>query len=188
MDYYQMFKNWHDKASAEDIFSRFVFEYLAFIAYLMKKEYKDEILSDRNVIQKLKLNISIRDQYIQALQNDSELKAAWEKIIEELHRSPLGDVCRSSYEATENEYWNCPHESKRSKTEEEKVRPSGVIHNLHDWENMVEFIYAIRNNLFHGGKNPQDERDQLLVENGYLILRPLVELLLLRGGLMTPVQ
>ena len=47
----------------------------------------------------------------------------------------------------------------------------GVIHDLKDWENMVEFWYSIRNNLFHGAKNPQDERDQFLIENGYKTLR-----------------
>ncbi|HEX2792143.1 MAG TPA: hypothetical protein VHO23_00250, partial [Candidatus Paceibacterota bacterium] len=56
----------------------------------------------------------------------------------------------------------------------------GKIRNLEDWENMVEFWHSIRNNLFHGSKNPQDERDQLLIGNGYKTLNPLVELFLAR--------
>lgn len=43
---------------------------------------------------------------------------------------------------------------------------------------MVEFWSAIRNNLFHGTKDPQDKRDRILVENGYKTLRELVEILL----------
>lgn len=39
-----------------------------------------------------------------------------------------------------------------------------------DWENIVEAVYRIRNNLFHGYKYPGDERDQNLVQVGYHLL------------------
>ena len=58
----------------------------------------------------------------------------------------------------------------------------GKIRDLNDWENMVEFWHSIRNNLFHGSKNPQDDRDQLLIENGYKTLSPLVGILLENTG------
>ncbi len=35
---------------------------------------------------------------------------------------------------------------------------------------MVEFWYAVRNNLFHGGKNPTIKRDCFLVEHAYRTL------------------
>lgn len=40
MDYKDLIKNWHNKASDEDYFSKFVFEYLAFIASLKTQLYK----------------------------------------------------------------------------------------------------------------------------------------------------
>ena len=62
-------------------------------------------------------------------------------------------------------WWNCSNNQLSSKTSNDEEKISGVIHGLDDWKNMVEFWYSIRNNLFHGGKNPQDNRDLLFVEN-----------------------
>ena len=44
------------------------------------------------------------------------------------------------------------------------------LENLKDWNNLVEGVYWIRNNLFHGYKLPGDERDQRLVKIGYHLL------------------
>ena len=41
------------------------------------------------------------------------------------------------------------------------------LESLEDWDNLVEGVYWIRNNLFHGYKSPGDERDQHLVKIGY---------------------
>jgi hypothetical protein len=64
----------------------------------------------------------------------------------------------------------------------EKASPKGIIRDLDDWENMVECWHSIRNNLFHGGKNPHERRGQLAVKNGYKTLRPLVEIFLSDEG------
>ena len=47
-----------------------------------------------------------------------------------------------------------------------------------DWENMVEFWYTIRNNLFHGSKKLDIERDEFLVEYGYKTLSSLMNCVL----------
>ena len=47
-----------------------------------------------------------------------------------------------------------------------------------DWANLIEFWVTIRNNLFHGAKNPEIERDQLVVEHGYKTLKVLMDILL----------
>ena len=44
------------------------------------------------------------------------------------------------------------------------------LESLEDWDNLVEGVYWIRNNLFHGYKFPGDERDQHLVKIGYHLL------------------
>jgi hypothetical protein len=47
---------------------------------------------------------------------------------------------------------------------------------------MIEFWRTVRDNLFHGSKDPESERDQLIVEHGYKTLRPLVEIFLSDEG------
>lgn len=177
MNYDDLIKKWHIKASEEDYFSRYVFEYLAFIATLRKKGFTNAG-SDRKAIQLLKQSDHISRLYLgQVEHNAGNIKDAWEAIINELNRSPLGNVSRTE-EAREIVYWNCSHEFVNEKTEGEKSKLSGIIHSLKDWENMVEFWYSIRNNFFHGGKDPENSRDQLLVKNGFITLRLLVKMMI----------
>jgi len=174
MDYNQLIKNWHLKASDEDYFSKFVFEYLAFIAYLKKKKFTDAI-NDRNAIQKLKQDESTRDLYLQKNTNNDAIKQSWQKIKKELDRAPLGNVSGNGFEVEEIKWWNCSTDQLPSQVNHVS---SGQIRDLNDWENMVEFWHSIRNNFFHGGKNPDDARDQLVIEHGYKTLHPLVEIFL----------
>lgn len=57
----------------------------------------------------------------------------------------------------------------------EDERPKGRVLSLDDWPNMVEFWYSVRNNLFHGGKEPNIERDVFLVEHAHFTLRQLMD-------------
>ena len=175
MNYDQLIKNWHTKASDEDYFSKYVFVYLALIAFLKKKKFTNT-RCDREAIQKLKRDNAVKNRYLEKVFSNALVRKSWENIIDELNRVRLGNVSRNGNGVEEIEYWNCSYNDWRSKTEEDKQKPLGVVHNLDDWENMVEFWYSIRNNLFHGGKDPQDSRDRLLIENGYKTLRPLMEI------------
>jgi len=177
MNYDDLIKKWHIKASEEDYFSRYVFEYLAFIATLRKKGFTSAG-SDRKAIQLLKQNVHISNLYLRQVKyNAGNVKEAWENIINELNSSPLGNVSRTE-EAREIGYWNCSHDVIDDKTKDEKSKFSGVIYNLEDWENMVEFWYSIRNNFFHGGKDPENRRDQLLIKNGFITLKLLVKMMI----------
>ena len=103
--YKELTQNWHNKAFyEEDIFSKFIFEYLAFIAYL-KVIYLRES-EDRVAIQKLKKDEIIKNNYFEKIKNSESLMDSWNKIINELNRSPLGN---SSYggEVEEIKWWNC---------------------------------------------------------------------------------
>lgn len=175
MNYDELIRNWHTKASDEDYFSKFVFEYLAFIAYLKRKRFTNAE-NDRSAIQRLKQDESVKAQYLLIIKSAPELLEAWGKIKTELDNVRLGNVSGSGEEVEEIRWWNYSGNILNQQGENQEVK--GVIHNLNDWGNMVEFWYAIRNNLFHGGKNPKDERDQLLVENGYKTLQPLVAIFL----------
>ncbi len=182
MDYRRLIRNWHEKANENEYFSKFVFEYLAFIAYLKTQKYPSQdpnrSVTDRNAIQKLKRDGAIKTRYLEAVSNIGELDNAWQEVKRELDRSPLGNVSRNSDCAEEIKWWNCSHDDLTQKTSQEEEKSSGVLHSLSDWENMVESWYSIRNNLFHGGKDPEVTRDQLAVRCGYLTLRELMVILL----------
>jgi hypothetical protein len=177
MDFDQLINNWHSKASDDDYFSKFVFEYLAFIAFLRKVLFKDATM-DRDAIQRLKRDVGIKKLYLESINNDPELKQVWQNIKAELEKNPLGNVSGNGEGTEEIKWWNCSHSCLERRTRHEQPRLSGIIHDLGDWENMVEYLYSIRNNFFHGGKNPQDPRDQLLVKNGFMALSFLVDILL----------
>lgn len=166
MDYKGLIRRWHGKAADEkDIFSRFVFEYLTFIAILSKFAFPGKN-TDRKVIEALKQSSEIRDIYLDTLVS-GDIQDAWEEIIQELKDRPLGLGNLGNQEARENKDWDMS-----------RGQSSGTIDNLTDWRNMIETIYTLRNNLFHGSKDPEIKRDQLLIENGYVVLLPLVEILI----------
>lgn len=169
-------KGWHYKAQEEDYFSKFVFEYLAFIAYLKRIRFVEENY-DRMAIQRLKQDTQLREKYLQKLRSDGQITSSWEQIIDELDQYSLANSSQGD-ELEITRWWNCSHQKTNDKTDEESAKQSGVIHNLDDWENMVEFWYSIRNNLFHGAKDADNTRDKRVIEHGYKTLRPLVETLL----------
>lgn len=155
---------------------------MAFIAYLKTQQYPSDdpmkSVTDRDAIQKLKREQSIKTGYLTRVHNSLELKDAWQELKEELDRSPLGNVSRNPEYVEQIRWWNCFHNDLGQKTPEERTRTCGVLNSLDDWENMVEFWHSIRNNLFHGGKDLEATRDQLVVRNGYLTLRELLSMLL----------
>ncbi|MDD5584454.1 MAG: hypothetical protein PHV55_05330 [Candidatus Omnitrophica bacterium] len=177
MSYKLLIKNWHAKAAEEDYFSKFVFEYLSFIAHLKTQLYTSD-LKDRQAMQKLKQDENIRSRYLLKIQSLRSLKQDWEHIKRELDRTRLGNASNDLNNVEEIEWWNCSREHLNQMTQIERDKLKGVIYSLDDWENMVEFWHSIRNNFFHGAKNPENPRDQFAVKYGYRTLRELMEILL----------
>lgn len=56
---------------------------------------------------------------------------------------------------------------------------SGRLNSVNDFDGIVEFIIRARNNLFHGDKGLDEERDIFIVKSGTRILQPLVEAVIL---------
>lgn len=167
-----LIKNWHIKANQqEDYFSKYVFEYLSFIAHLKNNLFIEET-QDRRAIQALKKSTTQRDNYLKIILQDKEIEKVWNTVIKEIGNEPLHNSSHN-YEVPEiDRWWNSSENEPNRATDKKK----GVIHNTADWENMVEFWVAIRNNLFHGGKNPNIERDYFLVRHAYLTMSPFMEL------------
>lgn len=162
--------NWHEKAKEGDYFSRFVFEYLAFIALLKNKLFIGAG-SDREAIQALKQDTDREDAYVAAIAAHEPLRRLWQYVMAELGQAPLHNSSRDLDNPKIDAWWNSTgFEPKK----DDKV-PQGVVRSLSDWGNMVEFWHGVRNNLFHGGKNPAIRRDCFLVEYAYLTLAPFME-------------
>lgn len=169
--YNDLILSWHRKADTEkDYFSKFVFEYLAFIAHL-KNNLFFEAKYDRPAIQGLKQDNSRQERYIKLVEEKTNLLKAWKNIIHEINKAPLHNSSHDLDNPEIDKWWNSnTHEPKKNDS-----LPKGVVHSLGDWGNMVEFWCSVRNNLFHGGKNPNIKRDRFLVEHAYITLRFFVE-------------
>lgn len=166
-NYKSLIAGWHEKAAADaDYFSRFVFEYLAFIAHLKNNVYFTE-RKDRDAIQALKRDLRRGELYVQAVQSSKDLLQVAESLINELQRNPLHNSSLDLDNPEIDKWWNC---SLQRLPRNDDGQPRGIIRSPVDWENTVEFWYSVRNNLFHGGKSPDIKRDVFLVEHAYKTL------------------
>lgn len=169
--YYPLIRAWHERAAQGDTFSRYVFQYLSFIAHIKNNLFYDAP-NDRIAIQKLKREERIQHAYLNVVSNNIDLAKCWHKIISELEIKPLYNSSTDPDYPEIDRWWNIDQDSLNTESD----LPKGRVHFIEDWQNMVEFWYSIRNNLFHGGKNPNSGRDAFLVEHAFLTLRPLMEI------------
>jgi len=86
-------------------------------------------------------------------------------------KTPLHNSSRDLDDPEIDRWWN----SSGAAPAEDGEPPKGIIRSLSDWENMVEFWYGVRNNLFHGGKDPNIRRDCFVVEHAYRTLDAFME-------------
>lgn len=181
MNYLELINNWHQKAASDttdEYFSKYVFEYLAFIASLITQRFEwVKLRDDRHAIQLLKQDADLKQKYLEKISQLDELSKAWEKIKLELDQRPLGQV-RMGNNAKDIVWWNCSHIEVNQMIAEEREMHTGVLHDMQDWGNMIEFWVGIRNNLFHGMKNPESRRDKFVVEYGYKTIKELIPILL----------
>jgi hypothetical protein len=153
MYYDQLITQWFERSTTEeDIFTKFIFLYISFNAFLTQAN-KGE--NDRQKINSLKYDTTLREFYLKLINTDSDLKQKVEKLIIYLRRQPIQNVTR-----LDDPNWR---------------GRDGVIENKHDWTNIVEFWYRVRNNLFHGHKAPEFKRDRMLVSYAYSTLHPIMK-------------
>jgi len=168
-----LIKNWHEKAK-EDYFSRFVFEYMAFEAFLKKYKYTEDDISqlannskERSYIQAFKNDVSYATQWSELMTTDQRLQETTTDLIAFLNNEPL---------ATDSNWWSCTA-YEHNQCSQQGIR--GVIVTENDFVNVVEFWYQVRNNLFHAGKDPDSKRDEQLVAFAYNTLAPFMEQVLI---------
>ncbi len=168
-----LIKNWHLKAK-EDYFSRYIFEYLAFEAFLKKYKYSEEEIEstsgntkERSYIQKIKNEHGYLEKWVLLVLKNEELGKIVRELILFLENEPL---------APDVNWWSCLSFNYNECSDNGS---KGKILNENDFVNIVEFWYEVRNNLFHAGKNPNNQRDEKLVIYAYTTLAIFFENVLL---------
>ncbi len=158
--YNDLIKQWFERSKSEnDIFTKFIFLYISFTAFLTRRNPKR---SDRWIIDNLKEEEETRSLYITLIRYNPELRAVIQNLISELRKQPIENDTRPN-----DTNW--------------RGGIDGVIRDETDWENLVEYWYRVRNNLFHGRKAPGFQRDRVLVELAYRPLAPLMEKFIKHG-------
>ena len=153
--YLKLIESWHKMAEKQsDYFLKFILEYISFNAWVKQQNsQKDLFTKERNMINAIKLNKSIIKCYLKIVDKD-----LIKDLIEILDNHPIENV---KYPDDSN--WN------------------GKIINTQDFAGIIEFIYRVRNNLFHGDKQMNFERDEKLVKYGYKLLQPLMNMAIRLG-------
>lgn len=170
-EYDNLIKNWHIKAE-EDYFARFSFEFLSFIAFAKNHIMsKSDIMIATNKTDEGK--ITDRD-YIQALKQNVCFKNSWIDLVNRNHQQLSGDLNKLINELqdinllSERDWWDCSDFNSQNKLG--SYADQGLIRGDTDYVNLIEVWYVVRNTLFHGNKNPERERDRVLVEYCYKTL------------------
>lgn len=170
-----LIRNWHEKAK-DDYFSRYIFEYLSFEAFLKKYKYPvDEVRTlsgntkERSYIQRLKNETSYEERWHILVKEDIQLKDTTTKLVQYLSIEPL-------HSEDERHWWGCTA-YQQNQCQNQTIY--GVVSTINDYVNMVEFWYQIRNNLFHASKDPNSKRDEQLVTFAYSTLSIFLEKVLL---------
>lgn len=160
--YWESIKKWHERTKEEkDVFIQFILEYISFIAFLKSK---NPMIRDRPLIQKLKRDENLKKKYLEEMD-----KRIIETLMNELERDPIKNVT-----VPDDRYWDNDTNRKLALISSN----DGKLRSMDDFTNIIEFIYRARNNLFHGQKSLNYERDEIIVKYGYKLLHPLMEIVL----------
>lgn len=141
--------NWYNRSRGRKveftIFDRFVSLWMAFNAWGTHESQED---SDSNMIRWVKATSIMPSIFAQLMKSDKEFA----KTVTELkNECPVYDM-RPSHRTDYK-----------------------TITNIHDFREILDVIYKIRCNLFHGQKSPDEKRDVRLATFAYGILDRLFE-------------
>jgi hypothetical protein len=126
-----------------DIFDRFASLWIAFNSWM---GYESQNEHDRDMIEWAKTNADLKNTYAQLISNDSRFV----QVVK-----ALKDMC--------------PVERNREYKGSREVN----IADIKNFDEVLEAVYVIRCNFFHGQKSPENQRDRCLVELAFRILEKL---------------
>ena len=153
----QIIRKWYEKAqNAEDPFDKFIYLWIAFDAFATNYSEKEWPKQIRKSIEK---DPMLTNCYISLMKNNH-----FSRKIRELQKlCPVYD--------TRKKFRNDP-------------RHSVTLSDPNNFEELINVIYKIRNNLFHGGKSPDEERDKELVSLAFNILDKFSTLIFLKANII----
>ena len=142
-----LIRTWLEKSHQEgDQFASFVFIWFCFNAWIEHLSAKDtDAEMIKEVAERQQSMISLTEAYDSAISDDNLLRGSVRALIGKSQEEPITDV--------------------RGR------KPPISIKDENDFENIIWAIYRIRCNLFHGGKDANELRDQVLVKLAANILR-----------------
>jgi len=74
------------------------------------------------------------------------------------------------------------HDPHKNMNPEGDNRWNGTLKNDSDLDGVMEFLIRARNNLFHGDKGPDIERDRIIVGYGNKIIEPILGAIIVNGN------
>lgn len=154
-------KSWHARSlNEEDIFIRFMCEYLCLVAFLT--HMYPEIYSDGNKINKFLENLKKQQENNQISKKESQIA---EKFFNNLDKTVITDHIS---------YLNKYPLKYKNRGQLIELR----IDDLEDYHHMIKYLQYVRNNLFHDIKLPEDDRDKHIIKIGYDIITPFIKSLI----------
>ena len=154
-------KSWHARSNKEeDIFIKFMCEYLCLVAFLTNMY--PEIYSDGNRINKFLANLKDQQENNQISKKESQIA---DKFLNYLDKTVITDHI-SYLKIYPLKYNN------RGRLIELRIV------DLNDYYHMIKFLQYVRNNLFHEIKLPEDDRDKHIIKIGYDIITPFIKSLI----------
>ncbi len=154
-------------------------------------------VTERNVIQRLKQDENLKNSYLAQIEISKDLQWKRDELIEESKRERFGNVSNlqgikewkrrnhvcSADQWCQQKWCDISVLTKQLKWEKQMKTffsndDKWIIYNKNDRWNIVEFRILVRDNLFHGAKDPESERDLLVVKNWYLTLKSLVKIMI----------
>ena len=153
----QIIRTWYERAqSAEDRFDKFIYLWIAFDAFATNYSEKEWPKQVRKNIEKDSL---LTNCYVSSMKNND-----FSREIRELQKlCPVYD--------TRKKFLNDP-------------KYSVTISDPNNFKEVINVLYKIRNNLFHGGKSPNEERDKKLVSLAFNILSKISTLIFFKASII----
>lgn len=150
-------RTWYQRAqSADDTFDKFIYLWIAFDAFAINYSEKEWHYQVRKVMEE---DSMLTNCYASLMKNNDFLR----EIRKLQEQCPVYD--------TRKKFLNNPKYSK-------------TISDLNNFKEVLDVIYKIRNNLFHGGKSPDEERDKRLVSLAFNILNKLSTSIFLKAHII----
>lgn len=165
---------WRERnCQQEDAFEPFIYAWFAFNGWSACVTDSD---SDREIIDALAADATISNDFISVIQNNQDILAIVEHFIDLL---PIFDVkslrrrgILRNVQETRRERVNYYHSKGVNQYEPrcwQRHLDAGESIPV-DWGHIINAIYKVRCNLFHGLKAVHSEMDQIIVHSAYLTL------------------